>query len=28
VIRNISKQVFFQMSWPMGEGVEKYPGGR
>jgi hypothetical protein len=28
VVRNISKQVFFQMSWPMGEGIEKYPGGR
>jgi hypothetical protein len=28
VIRNISKQVFFMLSWPMGEGVEKYPGGR
>ncbi len=28
VIRNISKQVFFMMSWPMGVGIEKYPGGR
>ena len=27
-IRNITKQVFFMMSWPMGEGVMKYPGGR
>jgi hypothetical protein len=28
VIRNIRKQVFFQMSWPMGEGIAKYPGGK
>ncbi|HLA82906.1 MAG TPA: hypothetical protein VJP78_15020 [Thermoleophilia bacterium] len=27
-IRNITKQVFFMMSWPMGEGLTKYPGGR
>ncbi|MCE5254931.1 MAG: hypothetical protein LLG45_12130, partial [Actinomycetia bacterium] len=28
VIRNLTKQVFFMMSWPLGDGVEKYPGGR
>ena len=28
IVRNISKQVFFKMSWPMGEGIERYPGGR
>jgi hypothetical protein len=27
VIRNISKQVFFMMSHPIGKGIEKYPGG-
>ena len=27
VIRNISKQVFFMMSHPVGQGIEKYPGG-
>ena len=28
VVRNVTKQMFFMMSWPMGEGIEKYPGGR
>ena len=28
VVRNITKQMFFMRSWPMGEGIEKYPGGR
>jgi hypothetical protein len=28
IVRNITKPVAFVMSWPMGEGVEKYPGGR
>jgi hypothetical protein len=28
IVRNITKQVFFMMSWPMGEGVRLYPGGR
>jgi hypothetical protein len=28
VIRNVSKQMFFMMSWPMGEGIAKYPGGK
>jgi len=27
VIRNIEKQTFFMMSYPMGEGIKKYPGG-
>ncbi len=27
VIRKVRKQVFFMMSWPLGEGVLKYPGG-
>ena len=27
VVRGVQKQMFFQMSWPMGEGVAKYPGG-
>ena len=27
IIRNISKQVFFMMSQPVGKGIEKYPGG-
>jgi hypothetical protein len=26
-IRNVRKQVFFMMSWPLGEGISKYPGG-
>jgi len=26
IIRNITKQMFFMMSWPMGEGIKKYPG--
>jgi hypothetical protein len=26
IFRNITKQVFLVMSWPMGEGIEKYPG--
>ena len=28
IVRNVTKQMFFMMSWPMGEGIEKYPGGR
>jgi hypothetical protein len=28
IVRGIRKQVFFKTSWPMGEGIEKYPGGR
>lgn len=28
VIRNVRKQMFFMMSWPVGAGIEKYPGGR
>ena len=28
VVRNVSKQVFFMMSWPLGEGIRMYPGGR
>jgi hypothetical protein len=27
-IRNVTKQVFFMMSWPMGEGIARYPGGK
>jgi len=27
IVRNISKQVFFMMSHPMGEGIVRYPGG-
>jgi hypothetical protein len=26
-IRNISKQILFMMSYPLGEGIKKYPGG-
>ena len=28
IVRNVTKQMFFMMSWPMGEGIAKYPGGR
>ncbi len=28
IVRNISKQLFFMMSSPMGEGIKLYPGGR
>jgi hypothetical protein len=28
IVRNISRQVFFKISWPTGEGIQKYPGGR
>ncbi len=28
IIRNISKQVFFMMSYPVGDGIKKYPGDR
>jgi hypothetical protein len=28
IVRNITEQIFFTMSWPMGEGIAKYPGGR
>ena len=27
IVRNISKPVALIMSWPMGAGIEKYPGG-
>jgi hypothetical protein len=26
-IRNIQKQIFYVMSYPVGEGIKKYPGG-
>ena len=26
IIRNITKQIFFMMSHPVGEGIQKYPG--
>ena len=28
IIRNISKQIFYMMSYPVGKGIEKYRGGR
>ena len=28
IIRNITKQIFYMMSYPMGEGIKKYRGGR
>ena len=28
MVRNVSKQVFFMMSWPLGEGIRMYPGGQ
>jgi hypothetical protein len=28
IVRNLTKQLFFMRSWPMGEGVRLYPGGR
>ena len=27
IIRNINKQIFFMISYPIGEGIKKYPGG-
>jgi hypothetical protein len=27
IIRNITKQIFYMMSYPVGAGIEKYPGG-
>ena len=27
IVRDISKQLFFMMSHPVGEGIKKYPGG-
>ncbi len=27
IIRNITKQIFFMMSYPIGEGIKKYRGG-
>jgi len=27
IIRNIKKQIFFMLSYPIGEGIKKYPGG-
>ncbi len=27
IIRNVTKQLFFKISYPVGEGVSKYPGG-
>ena len=27
IVRNIRKQVFFMMSYPVGKGIKKYPGG-
>jgi hypothetical protein len=26
IIRNINQQIFFMMSYPIGEGIKKYPG--
>ena len=26
IIRNIAKQIFFMISYPIGEGIKKYPG--
>jgi hypothetical protein len=28
IVRNIGRPVFLVMSWPMGAGIQKYPGGR
>ena len=28
VLTNVAKQLFFKISYPVGEGVAKYPGGR
>lgn len=28
IIRNITKQIFFMMSYPIGKGIKKYRGGR
>jgi hypothetical protein len=28
ILRNVRSQVFLMLSWPMGEGIQKYPGGR
>jgi hypothetical protein len=27
IVRDIGKQLFLMLSWPMGKGIEKYPGG-
>jgi hypothetical protein len=27
IIRNIKKQIFFMLSYPIGEGIKKYRGG-
>jgi hypothetical protein len=26
IIRNITQQIFFMISYPVGKGIEKYPG--
>jgi hypothetical protein len=28
VIRNITRQIFYMMSYPMGAGIAKYRGGK
>jgi len=28
VIRSITRQIFYMMSYPIGEGITKYPGGK
>jgi len=28
IVRNITRQLFLMLSWPMGEGIRLYPGGR
>ena len=28
IIRNITKQIFYMMSYPIGEGIKKYRGGK
>ncbi|MBN2040341.1 MAG: hypothetical protein JW864_09885 [Spirochaetes bacterium] len=28
VVRNVKKQLFFMMSFPVGEGIKKFPGGK
>ena len=28
IIRNIPKQIFYMMSYPVGAGIRKYPGGK
>jgi hypothetical protein len=27
IVRNITRQIFFMMTWPVGEGIKKYRGG-